>query len=415
MKTLARIFGFSLLAISIIFSSCNQNLSDEELENKALEIHKSVLTIDTHNDTPMRFTRSKFNMAERHDARKDGSKMDFPRMHEGGLDGAFFAVFIGQGPRTPEGNKKAYDSAIKIFNAVHETAKKHPDLVEIATTPEDAYRLEKDNKIAMFIGIENGYPIGNDISNIKEFYDLGARYITLCHSRNNDICDSSTDKNGPDHGGFSDFGIEVVQEMNSLGIMVDISHASDESFYDAVKYSKAPIIASHSSSRALCNSPRNLDDEMLLALAENGGVIQICILSSYIKEAEPNPKRDSARAILMEKFDKLTETDTLERDILREEWGEISRKYPSKLANVQDAVDHIDHIVNLIGIDHVGIGTDFDGGGGIDGCFDASEMGNITIELVKRAYSKKEIEKIWSGNIMRVLKEVEEVAKSTAI
>ena len=204
MKTLARIFGFSLLAISIFFSSCNQNLSDEELEKKALEIHKSVLTIDTHNDTPMRFTRSKFNMAERHDARKDRSKMDFPRMREGGLDGAFFAVFIGQGPRTPEGNMKAYDSAINIFNAVHETAKKHPDLVEIATTPEDAYRLEKDNKIAMFIGIENGYPIGNDISNIKEFYDLGARYITLCHSRNNDICDSSTDKNGPDYGGFSD-------------------------------------------------------------------------------------------------------------------------------------------------------------------------------------------------------------------
>ncbi|MEA1877285.1 MAG: dipeptidase [Bacteroidota bacterium] len=413
MKTISGILVFSLLVISMIFSSCNTNLSEEDLEKKAAKIHHDILTIDTHNDTPMRFTRSQFNMAERHDARKDRSKMDFPRMKEGGLDGAFFAVFIGQGPRTPEGNTKAYKSAIKIFKAIHETANKHPELVEIATSPEDAYRLEKDQKIAMFIGIENGYPIGNDISNIKEFYDLGARYITLCHSRNNDICDSSTDKNGPDFGGFSDFGIEVVEEMNRLGIMVDISHASDDSFYDAIKYSKAPIIASHSSSRELCDHARNLNDDMLVALAENGGVIQICILTSYIKKDEPNPEKDSAMAILMEKFGKLTEADTIERDLLRKEWGEIRSKFPSKLANVQDAVDHIDHIVNLIGIDHVGIGTDFDGGGGIDGCFDASEMGNITLELLRRGYSKKEIEKIWSGNIMRVLKEVEEVASST--
>lgn len=397
-----------------MFSSCNPKLSEKDLEEKAAKIHQSILTIDTHNDTPMRLTRSDFNMAERHDARKDRSKMDFPRMQEGGLDGAFFAVFIGQGPRNPEGNTKAYDRAIKIFKAIHETAEKHPDLVGIATSPDDAYRLEKDNKIAMFIGIENGYPVGNDIGNLKEFYDLGARYITLCHSQNNDICDSSTDKNGADHGGFSDFGIEVVKEMNRLGIMVDISHASDESFFDAIKYSTAPIIASHSSSRELCDHPRNLNDEMLLALAENEGVIQICILSSYIKKDEPNPEKDSAMAILMEKFNKLTDTDTIERDILRKEWGQIRAKYPSKLANVQDAVDHIDHIVNLIGIDHVGIGTDFDGGGGIDGCFDASEMGNITLELVKRGYSKKEIEKIWSGNIMRVLQKVEEHAKSLA-
>lgn len=414
MRTTPRILVFLLLVISMILSSCNTNLSEEDLEKKAAKIHHDILTIDTHNDTPMRFTRSQFNMAERHDARKDRSKMDFPRMKEGGLDGAFFAVFIGQGPRTPEGNTKAYESAIKIFNAIHETANKHPELVEIATSPEDAYRLEKDQKIAMFIGVENGYSIGNDISNIKEFYDLGTRYITLCHSRNNDICDSSTDKNGPEFGGFSDFGIEVVKEMNRLGIMVDISHASDDSFYDAIKYSKAPIIASHSSSRELCDHARNLNDDMLVALAENGGVIQICILSSYIKKDEPNPEKDSVMAILMEKFGKLAEADTIERDLLRKEWGEIRSKFPSKLANVQDAVDHIDHIVNLIGIDHVGIGTDFDGGGGIDGCFDVSEMGNITLELLRRGYSKKEIEKIWSGNIMRVLKKVEEVAKSSA-
>ncbi len=411
MKTFTRILSYSALFSALIFSACNQNLSEEELVKKAAKIHQSILTIDTHNDTPMSFTNPDFNMAERHDFKESRSRMDFPRMKEGGLDGAFFAVFVGQGPRTPEGNAKAYSRAIGVFDAIHKTAEKHADLVEIATTPDDAYRLQKINKAAMFVGLENGYPVGNDINKVKEFYDLGARYITLCHTRNNDICDSSTDDK-VDHGGLSDFGVEVVAEMNKLGFLVDISHASDESFFDVVEHSKAPIIASHSSVRAVCNSPRNLTDEMLTALADNGGVIQICILSSYIKEAEPNPEYDAARAILSEKFEKLTETDTLEREVLRKEWRQLSRKFPSKLATVQDAVDHIDHVVNLIGIDYVGIGTDFDGGGGIDGCADASEMGNITLELVKRGYSKKDIEKIWSGNIMRVFRETERIAKS---
>lgn len=412
MKTLFSITSVSILVIGLMFSSCNQTLTDEEMTEKALEIHHSVLTIDTHNDTPMSFGRSNFDFGERHDFAKSGSRMDLPRMAEGGLDGAFFAVFVGQGARTPEKNKEAYDRAIKVFKNIDKTLEKHADKVEKATTPADAYRLEKANKVAMFIGLENGYPIGNDLSKIKEFYDYGARYITLCHSRTNDICDSSTDKNGPEHGGVSEFGFKVIEEMNRLGIMVDLSHASDESFFDAVEHSKAPVIASHSSARALCESSRNLNDEMLLALKDNGGVIQICILSSYIKEDEPNPKRDSATAVLREKFDNLAEGDSVQRDILRNEWRQISRKFPSKLATVQDAVDHIDHVVNLIGIDHVGIGTDFDGGGGIDGCADASEMGNITIELFKRGYSKKEIGKIWGGNIMRVLSEVEKVAQT---
>ncbi len=255
------------------------------------------------------------------------------------------------------------------------------NVAEIATTPEDAYRLKKSGKIAAFIGMENGYPIGKDISLIKQYYDLGARYITLAHTKNNDICDSSTDPAGPENNGLSQFGIEVVKEMNRLGMMVDISHISDKSFYDVLKVTNAPVIASHSSCRALCGSPRNLTDDMLLALKENGGVIQICILGNYLKTPEPNPELESKLKELKDKYgDYNTLSDSVKK-VVRKAYRDIQKTY-EKPATVKDVVDHIDHVVQVIGIDYVGIGTDFDGGGGVDGCSTASEMKNITIELV---------------------------------
>ncbi|MBT4410922.1 MAG: membrane dipeptidase [Bacteroidetes bacterium] len=411
MKNILKLSVSFITLILLTLSACNNPKTDEEIKELALKIHESALVIDTHNDTPMRFTRSEFNMGERHDYRDGGGRVDFPRMKEGGLDGAFFAVFTGQGARDDEGNQKAYNRAIGIFNAIDKTIEKHQDIAGLALSPDDAYALEKEGKRAVFIGMENGYPVGNDLKKVEEFYNRGTRYITLVHTRNNDICDSSTDDRKPKYGGLSQFGEQVVDEMNRLGIMVDVSHASDESFYDIIERSKAPIMASHSSVRALSDSPRNLDDEMLKALAENGGVIQICILSSYIKQF-PNPQRDSASAVIEEKLKLLTDNDSVARVELYREMRSLRRKYPSERANVQDACDHIDYVTNLIGVDHVGIGTDFDGGGAIEGCDDVSEMPNITIELVKRGYSKKEISKIWGGNVMRVLTEVEKVAAS---
>ena len=399
---------FLLFAISL-FSNFTFQMSQDELAKKAAEIHDKVLTVDTHVDTPMRLVRSDFNLGERHEPERRGGKVDFPRMKEGGLDAIFFAVFIGQGARTPGGNEKAKETALNIFDAIHEALKNHADLAELAVTPDDAYRIEKTGKRAIFIGIENGYPVGNNLSLIKNYYDLGSRYITICHTRNNDICDSSTDST--EHNGLSEFGEEVVAEMNRVGMMVDLSHASDETFYDVLKISKSPVICSHSCSRAICDSPRNLDDDMLKKLSENGGVIQMCILSSYVKPDEPNPERDAAIKALREKYKNFNDLSDEERQKAREEWNAVREKYPQKLANVSDAVDHIDHIVKVAGIDHVGIGTDFDGGGGIEGCYDVSEMGNITLELVKRGYNEKQIRKIWGGNIMRVLAEVEKVAK----
>lgn len=404
-------FHSAIVVVSLFFlSACSGELSEQEILDKAAKIHDQVLTIDTHNDTPMKF-KSEYNMGERHNVKDNrGGRVDFPRMKDGGLDGAFFAVFTGQGPRDAEGNKRAYDRAMSTFDAISTTLDKHPDLVGLALTPEDAYQLEKEGKRALFIGVENGYPIGEDLDKVKELYEKGARYITLCHTKNNSICDSSTDRNGSEHDGLSDFGVEVVKEMNNLGIMVDMSHASDKSFYDVIELSEAPIIASHSCCWDICENPRNLKDDMLVKLAENGGVMQMCILSGYLKAPEANPAKDAEEKILREKYNNFQDLSDEEMGEARKAFNSLRRKYPQKLATVNDVVNHIDHVVEIAGINHVGIGTDFDGGGGIEDCADVSEMGNITIELVRRGYSKKDIEKIWGGNIMRVLSEVEKVA-----
>lgn len=403
MKTI--VCAASLLIVTLMTG--RTSFCQEDLQEKARIIHFNTYTVDSHNDTPMSFGDPDFNMAERHDFKNGGSRMDFPRMKEGGLDGAFFAVFTGQGPLTDEGRKNAYQRAKTTFDHIYKTAAKHTDLAGIALTPKDGYRLDKEGKASMFIGLENGYPIGQDISRIQEFFNLGTRYITLCHSRNNDICDSSTDKAGALHNGLSDFGKQVVAEMNRLGIMVDVSHISDKSFSDVIASSKTPVIASHSCARALCNNPRNLSDEMLVALAKNGGVIQMCILSGYVKSPEPNPARDSAELALRDKYGDWSKLSPDDQKVARTDYSLVRQRFPDKLASVSDMVDHIDHIVKVAGIDHIGIGTDFDGGGGLADCQDASEMGNITLELVRRGYSKKDITRIWSGNLFRVMNEVE--------
>jgi membrane dipeptidase len=404
---------FVLLAFLTWGASCSQQLDKEAVEAEALAIHDRVLTVDTHCDTPMRLLREGWDIGERHDPDQRGSgKIDLPRMAEGGLDAEFFAVFIGQGERTPEGYAKAKSRALQMLDAIHKMCEDYPHLVELATSPEDAYRIEKDGKRAAFIGMENGYPIGKDLSLVKEYYDRGIRYITLCHSSDNDICDSSTDRRNPEDNGLSDFGREVVAECNRLGIMVDISHTSDKTFFDVLEVTKAPIIASHSSVRALCDHPRNLSDEMIKALASNGGVIQICFVSSYVKEIPPNKKREKAIKALREKYGPRREIkDEAVLAEMRKEHMKIYEKYPSKSPTVEDLINHVDHVVKLVGVDHVGFGTDFDGGGEIEGCFDVSELPHLTVELVRRGYSEEDIRKIWGGNLMRVMRQVIGIAK----
>ena len=403
--TLISIVFFCVVSISSV-SAQNKN----SLDAKAARIHAAAFTVDSHTDAPLNFTNKKFNVAKDNSESMPYSCVDFPRMRKGGLDAVFFAVFTSQGPRTPEGNAKVKAKAEQIFDSIHAAVNRNSSISGIATNPEQAYKLVKKNKSVVFIGVENGYPIGNDLSNVKHFYDRGARYITLCHTKNNDICTSSTDT--ANITGLTVFGTQVVEEMNRLGMMIDVSHISDQSFYDVMQLSKAPVLASHSCSRVLCDNPRNLTDDMLRALAANNGVVQMCILSDYVKKPLPYPERDSAKLAVRKKYNNFQDLSDEQREIAFAEWHSVDSKFPPKLATVSDAVDHIDYMVKIAGIDHVGIGTDFDGGGGLMDCKDVSEMGNITRELVKRGYSEKDIKKIWGENLMRVMRDVAKGAGS---
>lgn len=407
------------IACFFLFNSCNKNITkkdsktetEEELIERALKIHKKVLTLDTHADTPLRMIEPGFDMSERHDPNETGSKVDYPRMKEGDLDAIFFAAFVAQDIRNDDGNSRAKSLCFQMIDSILVSIERNSDIVGLALNPQDAYSLEKEDKRAIYIGIENGYPIGEDLSNVEAYYNKGVRYITLVHSSNNDLADSATDPNGAEHDGISEFGSQVVNEMNRLGIMVDVSHGSDSVFYDAIKLSKAPIIATHSNARAVTNHKRNMTDEMLKLMAKNGGVVQLTMLSSYLRDTPPNIKRDSAIDSLRSNMKPIDKMSDEEKVALRAKYQEINENYPNPPATVKHVVDHIDHIIKIAGIDHVGIGCDFDGGGGIEGVFDASEVMNITIELVRRGYTEEQIEKIWGGNLIRVFKDVQAISE----
>ena len=370
-----------------------------------MEVHKRVITIDTHCDTPMALLEGDLDVGVANKA--PGSRVDFPRMEEGGLDAIFFAAFTSQRARNDENTQKAYELANEMIEKTYEVCKKYNNMAEVATTPEDVVRLEKEGKRAIYIGMENGFPLGQELDRVEEFYNKGVRYITLCHSSNNDVCDSSTDKKGPEFNGLSPFGKKVVKEMNRLGMMIDVSHISDKSFYDVVELSKVPVIASHSSVRAIAHHKRNMTDDMIKALAKNGGVIQICLLDDYIKDPDTTTvryqKEQELRKVFNTSFAKMSDEEQAE---VRRQWRELDEKYPKQLPTVADCVDHIDHVKKLVGIDYVGIGSDFDGGGGLADCADVSQMPNITAEMLKRGYTEEEIAKVWGGNFLRVFAKV---------
>ncbi|WP_100337072.1 dipeptidase [Hymenobacter chitinivorans] len=383
---------------------------DPALVTKANTIHNQAFVLDSHQDTPINLVKPGFDISKDHDSQE--AQVDLPKMQRGGLDGAFWAVYLGQGPRTPEGNAAAKQEALTIFNAIRSTIQAHSSALDLATTEEQALQIRRVGKRAIFIGMENAYPIGQDLGSLKSFYDLGVRYITLCHGSNNDICDSATDPTGPEHQGLSAFGKQAVVEMNRLGMMIDVSHASDSTFYDVLRLTKAPIIASHSSSRALSNVPRNLSDDMLRALAKNDGVVQLNLYSAYVKTEAKTPERLAAEQAFFAKWNiknflNVYGLPAAEQQQAQAELLQLEAQYPVALATVQDAANLIDHVVKVAGIDHVGIGTDFDGGTRLTGLADVGELPALTLELVKRGYSEKDINKIWSGNLFRVMKAVD--------
>jgi membrane dipeptidase len=377
--------------------------SEDALVQRARQIHDRVITIDTHDDIPFNYATPEVNACE-----ATAMQVDVPKMRAGGLDAAFFVVYVGQGPRTPEGNAKAKEDALTKFNAIHRmTEQMCPQQIELALAPDDVQRIASSGKRVALIGIENGYVIGNDLSLIKRYYDLGARYMTRAHGAHNDISDSATPQT-PEHNGLTKFGEQVVAEMNRVGMMVDVSHISKAAMLHTVRVSRAPVIASHSSTRALADHPRNMDDEQLRALERNGGVMQTVAFATYVK-LQPQARQDAVRQ-LRERFQVsgASSVRSLPPDKQAEyerELAQIDLKWPR--ATVRDFVDHIDQAVKLIGIDHVGISSDFDGGGGVEGWNSAAESANVTIELVRRGYSEGDIAKLWGGNLLRVWRSVD--------
>ncbi len=411
-----------LLLVTLAFVACSApveeavekpaQMTEEEIIASAKQIHDSILTIDTHVNIPLNFATEEVNPGVRGD-----QKVDLPKMKEGGMDAVFFVAYTGQTKRTPENYAKAKEDVGTKIDAIHRMADEmYPDQIEMAYTPDDVERIHAAGKLVALIGIENGYAIGKDLNLIEKYYDRGARYMTLTHGGHNDIADSSSAREQlgdaeTEHNGVSEFGKEVIREMNRLGMLVDASHVSKKSMLDATKLSKAPIILSHSSLKALSDVNRNIDDEQLLALKENGGVIHMCALDSFVKSP---PEKVKAQEAMMKEFGIRSYRDyqTLPEDKLKEvqaRRAELDKKWPP--ANLQDYANHIDHAVKIIGVDHVGIGTDFDGGGGISGFNDASEAFNVTLELVRRGYTEEEIGKIWGGNLLRVWREADRVAE----
>jgi len=394
--------------------------ADADLVARAHAIHERVLTLDTHNDIDVaNFT------ARRNYTQRLNTQVNLPRMEDGGLDASFFIVYVGQDDDfTPAAYQRAYEEALSKFQAIHRlTDSIAPDRIGLATTAAEVRRIAGSGRKVALIGVENGYPLGEDISRVQRFYDLGARYLSLAHNGHSQLSDSNTgERDGLwQWNGLSPFGRQVVTELNRVGIMIDVSHPSKASMLQTVALSRAPIIASHSAVRALCDHSRNLDDEQLLALKENGGVVQIVAFNSYVKTPPPpSPERVAAIAALRQEFGlpagggrggfgALTPE---QRTAYREGMAKLDAQFPPPpRATVADFVDHIDYAVKLIGIDHVGISSDFDGGGGVDGWSDASETFNVTLELVRRGYTEEQIGKLWSGNLLRVMDEVQAVAR----
>jgi membrane dipeptidase len=444
-----------------------QQTADDALVKKARAIHERVIALDTHDDiNPRNFT------AEQNYTQELPNQVNLPKMMAGGLDASFFIVYTGQGPLTAEGYEAAHRRATEMFDAIHRLTREFaPDKIGLALTSADVRRLNKEGKKVALIGVENGYPLGGDeataLQRLQDFHARGARYLSLAHNGHSQLADSNTGEATGEwlHNGLSPLGKRVIAELNRLGIMVDISHPSKQANLQAIALSKAPVIASHSGVRAICNHSRNLDDEQLAAIKKNGGVVQAVAFASYVKETS-TPERTAALDALRKQFNlppgtplggrgargrgtgpgaaaagatppaaaatpptgaaagggrqgggrgqaALAQLTDEQRTELQAKLADVDQKFPPPpRATVKDFVDHIDYLVKKIGIDHVGISSDFDGGGGVDGWNDASETFNVTLELVRRGYTEAQIGKIWSGNLLRVMDEVQKVGRA---
>ncbi|MEY3234630.1 dipeptidase [Aquidulcibacter sp.] len=401
---------FALVSISLAAFAFEPALAKTPpSERAARALHERILTLDTHLDTPAVVARPGFDILKHNDWKTALAQVDVPRMKDGGLDGGFWVIYTAQGPRTPEGLNAARDAGLMRAVVIREMLARSPKYFGLALKADDAAKIAAEGKRVVFMSIENSYPLAKDVSLLQTYYKLGVRLVGPVHFANNDWADSSTDK--AEWGGLSPLGKELVAEANRLGMVLDQSHASDQVLDQMLELSTAPIIASHSGCKAIYDHPRNLDDDRLKALAAKGGVIQMNAFGAYLKALPQSPERRAALAKLAAAYPNLASRSQADQDAFRQARVRLDEELPENRATFDDFMAHLLHAIKLIGVDHVGIGLDWDGGGGVVGLEDASKVWKITQALMAEGYSEADIAKIWGGNVLRVMREAEAKAQ----
>ncbi|MDR2215422.1 MAG: dipeptidase [Nevskiaceae bacterium] len=406
----SRSFAAAVCVTTLLLTACARDAAPPDAAAASvdpLSIHRQALTLDTHLDTPMWLSVEGWRIEDRHSVADDGSQVDLPRIEDGALDGGFWATYIPQGPLTPEGRAAALQAGLTRIGEIRTMVETHPDRFALALQAEDAARIAATGRHFVFLSMENGYPLGLEpVALLARFYDLGLRMASPVHFLNNDLATSSTDANAAGLPGLTPLGEQWVAEANRLGILIDASHASDAALDKMLELSRAPIILSHSGARAVFDHPRNLDDEHLRRVADSGGVIQVTAYSDYLIANAPNAERQAAIRDARAGASRTLEGRRAQQAKLRE----VDARYPANRASIDDFINHLLHVIRVAGVDHAGIGLDFDGGGGVTGLDEASDYPRITERLLAEGYSREDVEKIWGGNALRVLAQAQQLA-----
>lgn len=403
-----------IVCLMLGFSAASAVNAEQAVSTDARQLHESALVLDTHLDTPANFSRPGWRIVDSHEQDADLAQVDLPRMKAGGLDGGFWVVYTGQGSRDSAGNREARDHALERLVAIHKMLEANPADFQLALTAEDAERIVAEGKRVVFISMENASPLASDPTLLSAYHRLGLRMLGITHVLNNDFGDSSTDAKGPEWGGLSPKGRELVREANRLGIILDASHASDVVFDQVLDLSQAPIVLSHTSADAIYDHPRNIDDARIRKLAAKGGVIHVNAYGGYLIEVPKIPAREQALSALSEKYGSESRLGPEQIQSYLKERQAIERRYPVPRATLDDYMRHLLHILKVAGPEHVGIGADWDGGGGVVGLEDVSALPVITERLRRAGYSDQDIRSIWGGNLLRVLGAVQTVAENRA-
>ncbi len=406
-----RLGSFALLGV--VTTAATQGAETAaEFSGRARALHERLVTLDTHLDTPLSLQRANWDIMQRHSFTGDGTQLDYPRMVEGGLDGGWWAIYTAQGPLTPAGRQAARNRALQTALRIHQLVAAHPQQFELALTADDAARIATAGKRVCYLSMENGYPFGEDLSLVRTFYELGVRMVSPVHVLHNDVADSASDAKVKPWGGLSPLGKQLVAECNRLGIVLDASHASDAAFDQMLEISATPVLLSHSSCRAICPHPRNIDDERMRRLAARGGVIQMNTVSAFVIDTPVNPDRNRAMADLRAKYGNRGGLTEEQNQAMLRERREIVAKFPVPMATFDDFMKHVLHALKVVGPEHVGFGADWDGGGGVTGMEDVASYGKITEALLKAGYSETDLAAMWGGNALRLLRAAEDYAKA---